>query len=62
MTAAVRRLLLLLPVTRPHTGKHRARDDAAAARPAPPRPATRLLSAPLPRRDPGATLERGAWT
>jgi hypothetical protein len=59
MTAAVRRLLHLLPVTRPHAGKHRARDDAAAARPAPPRPPTGLL---VPKGDPGAAIRMGSWT
>ena len=55
MTPAVRRLLDRLPVTRQHTGKHRARDAAAAARPAPVRPATQLI-------DFRAKAERGNWT
>jgi hypothetical protein len=40
----VRRLILLLPLTRPHTGRHqlRARGNADAARPGR-RPATALL-------------------
>jgi hypothetical protein len=40
----VRRLILLLPLARPHTGRHqlRARGNADAARPAQ-RPATALL-------------------
>lgn len=39
--SAVRRMLLRLPVARPHTGKHQGRGDAPA-----PRPATALLEPP----------------
>lgn len=54
MSPAVRRLLDVLPVTRQHAGKHRARGDAAPARPVQ-RPATVLLDGP-------AKPERGNWT